>query len=241
MAINQQFMTNLEIVFFLCDMNFKKVIGLLVFSLVILTGAFSQDIIWLRTGEKLEGKVIEVGIDEIKYRKMNSPKGPLYALDKNDILQITYVDGSTEKFEKSERKNYSELHLGEKRDELISSVIEIRGYEFYYSNKKRVRDDKLTELIFNSGNQKAIEMYKKGVKQRTSSKLLGFAMIPVGVIGVATYSLLSYDKSLENIGDAAIVLAVVAAGALLVADFTWLKKSKRTKVKAVKIYNKSVE
>ena len=59
---------------------------------------YAQDIITLRTGETVNGKVAEVGINEIRYYKSDNPDGPLYVTGKSDVVQITYANGTKDVF-----------------------------------------------------------------------------------------------------------------------------------------------
>ena len=58
--------------------------------------AKSQDVLILKSGEELKGKVIEVGTEEIKYKKSES--SPLYSIKKCDVTMIKYEDGSKDIF-----------------------------------------------------------------------------------------------------------------------------------------------
>lgn len=59
---------------------------------------FAQDIITLRTGETINGKVSEVGINEVKYYKSSNLQGPVYVAAKSDISQVVYANGSKDVF-----------------------------------------------------------------------------------------------------------------------------------------------
>lgn len=58
----------------------------------------AQDIITLRTGETIDGKVSEVGINEVKYYKYSNLQGPVYVAAKADVSQILYENGSRDVF-----------------------------------------------------------------------------------------------------------------------------------------------
>lgn len=58
----------------------------------------AQDIITLRTGETINGKVTEVGTTEIRYYKSDNIDGPVYITNKSDIVQITYSNGTKDVF-----------------------------------------------------------------------------------------------------------------------------------------------
>lgn len=59
---------------------------------------YSQDIITLRTGETINGKIAEVGISEIRYYKSDYPDGPVYVTSKSDVMHIVYANGAKDVF-----------------------------------------------------------------------------------------------------------------------------------------------
>ena len=59
---------------------------------------YAQDIITLKTGETINGKVSEVGINEVKYYKSSNLQGPLYVAAKTEVSQIVYENGSKDVF-----------------------------------------------------------------------------------------------------------------------------------------------
>ena len=59
---------------------------------------FAQDVITLRSGETINGKVAEVGTTEIRYYKADNTDGPVYVASKSDIVQILYANGTKDVF-----------------------------------------------------------------------------------------------------------------------------------------------
>ncbi len=58
----------------------------------------AQDLIIKKDGSEIETKVIEVGIDIIKYKKFDNQDGPVYSLEKEDVFMIRYGNGSKDVF-----------------------------------------------------------------------------------------------------------------------------------------------
>lgn len=52
----------------------------------------SQDLIILKTGDELRGKVIKVGTSEVEFKKDTS--GPVYAIKKSEVFMIKYESGA---------------------------------------------------------------------------------------------------------------------------------------------------
>lgn len=68
---------------------------------------YAQDIITLRTGETINGKVAEVGTTEVRYYKADNADGPVYVTSKADVTQIVYANGSKDVFNTQVNKNQS--------------------------------------------------------------------------------------------------------------------------------------
>ena len=58
----------------------------------------AQDTLSMRTGEKIQVKVMEVGISEVKYKKLDNINGPVFSTHKSDLLTIQYENGSKDDF-----------------------------------------------------------------------------------------------------------------------------------------------
>lgn len=65
-------------------------------SLFSLQMAQAQDIIHKKNKKKIEAKVIEVGVDEIKYVLFEDQDGVVYVVDKTAIAKIEFATGNTE-------------------------------------------------------------------------------------------------------------------------------------------------
>lgn len=75
-----------------------KTIILSAASLLAAATLNAQDVITLKTGAIINGKVAEVGINEIKYYKAENLQGPVYVTSKADITQIAYANGTKDVF-----------------------------------------------------------------------------------------------------------------------------------------------
>ncbi len=59
---------------------------------------FSQDIIIFKNGDEIKSKILEVTIDQIKYKKWNNLEGPNYSSLKLEIFMIKFENGTKEVF-----------------------------------------------------------------------------------------------------------------------------------------------
>ena len=68
---------------------------LFVFSSTIIK---AQDTLSMRSSENILVKIIEVGILEVKYKKIDNLNGPVFSILKSDLLMIKYENGTKDDF-----------------------------------------------------------------------------------------------------------------------------------------------
>ncbi|NLN32529.1 MAG: hypothetical protein GX159_02920 [Flavobacteriaceae bacterium] len=78
----------------------KKKFILIVFLLSVICN--SQDVIIMKNGDEIQSKVSEINIEQIKYKKFDSPDGPVYIIPKSDVLLIQYENGEKDIFTNKE-------------------------------------------------------------------------------------------------------------------------------------------
>ena len=83
-----------------------KKITILFFLIAGLTAiSFSQDIIVKTNGSTIKCKVIEVGLDVIKYKRLDNIDGPDYFIDKASVKEIRYENGTKDSFGQEDQKS----------------------------------------------------------------------------------------------------------------------------------------
>jgi len=66
-----------------------------------------EDLLTLRNGEEVKVKVIEISQTEIKYKRCDTPDGPLISVYKSDVFMIKYANGTKEVFKEAPPKRQS--------------------------------------------------------------------------------------------------------------------------------------
>lgn len=74
----------------------KTILGLVI--TILYSYAYSQDTIITVKGDKIISKVIEIGEQDIKYKKTDNLDGPNYTIAKREINKIVYQNGSEDFF-----------------------------------------------------------------------------------------------------------------------------------------------
>ena len=67
---------------------------LLIFALNVSIITFAQDVIVKTNRDSIFSKILEVGIDEIKYKWHDNLEGPLFIITKNEVSEIVFANGS---------------------------------------------------------------------------------------------------------------------------------------------------
>lgn len=62
------------------------------------TSVFAQDVIVKKDGSTILSKVVEIGTEEVKYKKHSNQNGPTYTIQKAEIQAINYENGEKDTF-----------------------------------------------------------------------------------------------------------------------------------------------
>lgn len=91
------------------------------------TTCYAQDILTMKSGEDISGKVIEVNTTSVKYKKFDAQDGPIYEVLKSDLVMIRYEDGTKDIFSTSNiaLSDNAELYTRGQRD----AAIYYKGYK----------------------------------------------------------------------------------------------------------------
>lgn len=74
----------------------KKLVLVALMALATALTAAAQDIVTKKDGTDIRAKILEVGLDDIKYKASDNLGGPTYTLPLSDILMIQYGNGRRE-------------------------------------------------------------------------------------------------------------------------------------------------
>ena len=77
----------------------RKFTTLVLMSLSLAVSA--QDIIVTRDNKRIDANITEVSGDNIRYKKANSPDGPIFVMPVKDINSIVYKNGDVQTFEET--------------------------------------------------------------------------------------------------------------------------------------------
>ena len=84
---------------------------ILIVMIVFSYSGFTQDTIYIKSNhDYILSDIIEVNIDNLKYRKFTNLDGPLYTIDKSTISKVVFSNGDIEEFNRvKSNKSISDL------------------------------------------------------------------------------------------------------------------------------------
>ncbi len=97
---------------------------------------FADDVIVLKNGDVLNGNVIEISSDAIKYKKSSNPNGPTYITNLKEVLSIKYSNGDVEKFNNinDETSSYGLIEITPADDN--QALIQSHNHSYTYIGEK---------------------------------------------------------------------------------------------------------
>ena len=130
--------------------------------------AMAQDIIVLKDGDLKQVKVIEVGENDVKYKKWENIDGPTYTISISNILSINYQNGAKDSFADYKEKKTDVAQSISEASVNISSSINNKG-------------DKIASNISNFAKRQ--DIYKRARNFRTWGIIIGGAVLTGGMVG----------------------------------------------------------
>ena len=128
----------------------------------------AQDKIYLKSGENIEAKILEINLNDVKYKRYTNQEGPLYTIVKSDIHMVIYENGESEIFNKNSNNNSSTTN--ETKKTLLKYM---NNYCYSYENGKpllvsfegdflrlRLTNRDKTAYVYNKGIYDFSNVYK---------------------------------------------------------------------------------
>ena len=157
----------------------SKLVSSTKFSIIFVTllvahCGLAQDKIIKKGGETLEVKILEVGTNEIKYQLLSEPDGPIFIMDKDRILEVTYQNGRVEKYESI--LTDAEFYIGQKKRAIKMNFISpLLGYTqlAYEQNLKPGRSYEVSLGIIGLGKNQEVSYWDYENKFENQKGLFG--------------------------------------------------------------------
>jgi len=121
-----------------------KSLGLLIAILVIANSVYAQDLIYKKNKEVILSKIVEIGLDEIKYREYNNSESIVYSIAKSEITKIKFENGK-EEFFVDDMQN-SNLYADQKKQAIKFDFFSPIYYRFSFGYERSIKPGQSMEF-----------------------------------------------------------------------------------------------
>ncbi len=223
-------------------------------ALVISIAAHSQDIIIKKTGDEVKVKIVEIGINEIKYKRFDFQDGPVYTISKADVVLIKYENGVNEVI--TSGSNNSNTNTTQTTvvppptnpttttttQEKVSEKIDY-SMGSYNQNGRYISKSRVVNTLRATNDAQIKSLLNKSKRSRVTGNVLATALsIPLMVGGTITTLVgvvMVIDDTNPDAGGIATVGGVLAGTGILIQfiNIGFQAKSNKSIEQAVAIYN----
>lgn len=175
----------------------KHVSSLFLITICLLGHVIAQDrkpdIIIKKDNSKVEAVIQEIDKVSIKYKKFSDRSGPVFTLEKNEVVSILYGNGEVEVISQPEVNAFkSNVRSGTSNKKISETPINISSL-----NQKK---QKFVAQYLNTSPEKLTLDVKKYKRRSITSKVVGTAFATAGlatiIVGILNYS--SANKKAES-------------------------------------------
>lgn len=203
----------------------------------------AQDTIVKRDGQQLIGKILEVSPQEIRYKKIEFPDGPVYIEEKSNVEQIKYSGGYVDKFEEVKKEVKTAVVITKKSEDdyrrLVQNykIVKVGG-SYYKQNDNFLSERQMQDVLLKVNDAKITYMVEKA-RLGKGLRYMGFAAIPIfmGSVIATSMSSVSYSSSSTRNSLNILVGGTVVSGIVLGTSI-YLNIDYRVKnSQAIRLYN----
>jgi hypothetical protein len=161
--------------------RFLLTITILVSGLTI----FAQDIIVTKDAKRIDAKVLEINIDNVRYKDSQNPDGPIYTILKSDIASIVYENGQVETF------SNQPAPVTQPVQQTQNPNVQQNPQNLTAKQFGDMDDKDIEEYLRKNEGGEIYETFHSGMKLRSSGKKMLTAGLVLASVGLAT-SIIGY-------------------------------------------------
>jgi len=150
----------------------------ILFLCLVVTGINAQDTIFQKNKIVIPAKVLEVGTEELKFKRSDNPEGPVYHLSLSEVYAIHYKGGIADTF--TVKAKTAEVPIVIYQQPKPKLDYDARGF---YINNRRMNIGQVSELMKSKKDPKINFWLSEAKKDKVYYKLCAGFSIPAYIIG----------------------------------------------------------
>lgn len=220
-------------------------ITLFIVTIFISQLGIAQDTIVKRNGDIVIAKVFEVGIDQIKYKRMDYEDGPTYIENKADLNFITYKNGHKEEFKNmAPRPVVNNTQIQSSSNDYFNPGTSNSYYKIQLDRNKYLLkgtsyNEKQIQNIMLATNNKKIMALIGSARDAQKFQYIGFGAIPLGLGAFYFFTNAIFAPSMQASKNYLTLTGICVAGTIACPILSGIYKHNRNKHNraAIKLYN----
>lgn len=195
--------------------------------------AFSQDTLYMHNGNTIAAKVVEVGTDEVKYKRFDNLEGPVFIVKNTEINTIKYKNGVTDQISKPVPPVAAVIPAPVDPNPPIYR----RGL-FYKQGYTRLKAKEMHRIVLKM-NDAEINYHVKKAKFAKGMEYVGYVAIPSLAFALGYTGVTLINNNIDG-GDMSYgpgIASGILAAAALTTSITFKFSGKKHNDAALKIYN----
>lgn len=223
-----------------------KKLFFLCISLMISLVAYSQDIIIKKSGEEIKAKILEMGVNEIKYKRFDFQDGPVYTIGKNDVVLVRYENGVNEVITSSPSTTPTTptAPVTPPAPEKVDNTIQ-NSMGSYRQNGRYISKTRVVSILKATNDPEILKLLRRSDAKRVTGTAvalgLGLPLIIVGSLTTIRGAVIMSDSyTVDPDGKGILTVGAVMAGTGVMLQFMnigFQVKSNNLIEDAVAIYN----
>ena len=139
----------------------------------------AQDVIVKKDGSTIQSKVMEINGTEIKYKKWSNQDGPMYCINRSEIMSINYQNGEVEKFSEGTSLT-NELPVSSEMPVYGKGYLEYVPYYSLTLDGNYLSEDEVRQLLGKQG----FEDFLGGCRMMRTSAVFELIYYVTGIPGI---------------------------------------------------------
>lgn len=199
----------------------------------------AQDTLYMKSGQKVASKILEISPAEIKYKKADNPDGPTFITNSSDINIIKYQNGTTDTI-----RAQQPVVVKTTVTPLVPKVIDphppiYRSGPVYKYDGRHIKAHDAQDIMLKLNDPQLNQYVKTARLSKTIGMITGFLAIPTFAFGVgySFFALVTNDGSATDLSYGPGIASGVVAAACLATSITFNIKKKHSMKAAITLYN----
>ena len=167
------------------------------------------DLLYLLSGEVVDGKVESVNPSSVSIRRVNLPSQPRTTYKKSDLEKLVYSDGTVDQFIPFKEKEKEKAEQVTARQEYRDHTIKWKGGQTFRTKEKTYYGEEVLSLM--EGSKENSRLIKKGLGHYSEARNLAAvgSIVCLGSIVATLVATINEDNNASDVSPAPVIASTI--------------------------------